>query len=83
MNPNTAYAHYPGPGDFLPEEDYNEDVYETSDIDQLQSMLSCCHLDGDDLEYVPPWKRLRWSIALDYRAKLIRNRLAQLTGEPA
>ena len=79
MNPNTRL----GPGDFLPEEDYNDDVYETDSIDQLQSMLSHCHLDGDDLEYVPSWKRLRWSIALDYRAKLIRNRINQLTGVPA
>lgn len=79
MNPNTRL----GPGDFLPEEDYNEDIYEVDSIDQLQSMLSHCHLDGDDLEYVPAWKRLRWSIALDYRAKLIQSRINQLTEVPA
>jgi hypothetical protein len=28
---------------------------------------------------VPPWKRLRWSLALDYRAKLIRQRIDALT----
>ena len=80
MNPNTRCQ---GPGDFLPEEDYNEDIYEVDSIDQLQSMLSHCHLDCDDLQYVPAWKRLRWSIALDYRAKLIQSRINQLTGVPA
>jgi hypothetical protein len=46
-------------------------------------MLSHCDLDPEDLIGVPPWKRLRWSIAMDYRAKLIRDRITELTrGNP-
>lgn len=73
-----SYVNYPGPGDFLPEDDPNDDVLE-ADIDQLHRMLSHCDLDPEDLIGVPPWKRLRWSIAMDYRAKLIRERIDSLT----
>lgn len=69
----------PGPGDFVLEDDPNDDVYETTDLDQLRSMLAYCELDPEDLTGVPAWKRLRWSLALDYRAKLIRERIDNLT----
>ena len=76
--PNYNYVNCPGPGDFLPEDDPNDDILE-ADIDQLHRMLSHCTLDPEDLIGVPAWKRLRWSIAIDYRAKLIRSRISTLT----
>ena len=80
--PNYNYVNCPGPGDFLPEDDPNDDIL-AADIDQLHRMLSHCDLDPEDLAGVPPWKRLRWSIAMDYRAKLIRDRVTELTrGNP-
>jgi len=75
----TNYTHYPGPGDFSPQDDPNDDVYETDDVEELETKLSHCELDPEDLVGVPPWKRLRWSLALDYRAKLIRQRIDALT----
>lgn len=75
------YSHYPGTGDYVPEDDPNDDVMETTDIDKLHDMLSCCELDPDDLTGVPAWKRLRWSLALDYRAKLIKDRIYELECE--
>ena len=71
----------PGPGDFVLEDDPNDDIYETTDLDQLRSMLAYCELDPEDLIGVPAWKRLRWSLALDYRAKLIRERIFELEHE--
>ena len=76
--PNYNYVNCPGPGDFVLEDDPNDDVYE-ADLDQLRSMLAYCELDPEDLIGVPAWKRLRWSIAIDYRAKLIRSRISTLT----
>ena len=76
---NYNYVNCPGPGDFVLEDDPNDDVYETTDLDQLRSMLAYCELDPEDLTGVPAWKRLRWSIAMDYRAKLIRERIDSLT----
>lgn len=75
--PNYNYVNCPGPGDFVLEDDPNDDVYE-ADLDQLRSMLAYCELDPEDLIGVPAWKRLRWSLALDYRAKLIRERINEL-----
>ena len=77
---NYNYVNCPGPGDFVLEDDPNDDVYE-ADLDQLRSMLAYCELDPDDLIGVPAWKRLRWSLALDYRAKLIRERIFELEHE--
>ena len=77
MNPNIRL----GPGDFVLEDDPNDDIYETEDIDRLRSMLAYCELDPEDLTGVPAWKRLRWSLALDYRAKLIRDRIFELEHE--
>ena len=78
--PNYNYVNCPGPGDFVLEDDPNDDVYE-ADLDQLRGMLAYCELDPDDLIGVPAWKRLRWSLALDYRAKLIRERIFELEHE--
>ena len=78
--PNYNYVNCPGPGDFVLEDDPNDDVYE-ADLDQLRDMLAYCELDPDDLIGVPAWKRLRWSLALDYRAKLIRERIFELEHE--
>lgn len=74
-----SYTRYPGPGDFAPEDDPNDDIMETDDVRELETKLAYCTLDPEDLAGVPPWKRLRWSIAMDYRAKLIRERIDGLT----
>lgn len=74
-----SYTRYPGPGDYAPQDDPNDDVYETDDVRELETKLAYCDLDPEDLIGVPPWKRLRWSIAMDYRAKLIRERIDSLT----
>jgi hypothetical protein len=73
-----SYVNYPGPGDYAPQDDPNGDVYETDDVRELETKLAYCTLDPEDLVGVPPWKRLRWSIAMDYRAKLIRERINEL-----
>ena len=78
--PNYNYVNCPGPGDFVLEDNPNDDVYE-ADLDQLRGMLAYCELDPEDLIGVPAWKRLRWSLALDYRAKLIRERIFELEHE--